>query len=135
MRTHLQGTFLLILLLLAFWHVLGWSTAVIGDALSGESRAISAVPRTIDPASYDPLDNREVAALQAALAEFGYDAGPLDGILGPRTRAAVDQAKAALGLETRPDRLLLQTLTLDPSGRDTGGPIASGHGTDGLEPG
>ena len=110
LRVHIQGTFLLITLLLAFWYALNWSTAVIDDAVSGEDGAIVAVARTGDASDYEPLDNSEVFALQAALADAGYDPGPLDGMLGSRTRRAIDQARAQLGLEGLPDRSFLQAL-------------------------
>ena len=35
----------------------------------------------------DPVD--EMAGIQARLNQLGYDAGPVDGILGPRTKAAI----------------------------------------------
>lgn len=110
LRVHVQGTSLLILLLLAFWYALGWSAAVIGDALDDEDGAIVAVARTGDASDYEPLTNSEVSALQSALADAGYDPGPLDGMLGTRTRRAIDLAKAEFGLETLPDRLFLRRL-------------------------
>ena len=120
LRVHVQGTSLLILLLLAFWYALGWSAAVIGDALSDEDGAIVAVARTGDASDYEPLTNSEVSALQSALADAGYDPGPLDGMLGIRTRRTIDLAKAEFGLEMLPDRLFLtrlRALTGSPGSR------------------
>ncbi|MDA1132809.1 MAG: trypsin-like peptidase domain-containing protein [Proteobacteria bacterium] len=41
----------------------------------------------------------EVARIQAALAQLGYDPGPADGVIGPRTRAAIAAFQADYGLE------------------------------------
>ena len=40
---------------------------------------------------YDTQWSRQVAAVQAALNEMGFDAGGVDGQLGPRTRAALQR--------------------------------------------
>ena len=47
-----------------------------------------------------PWDAGRVRAVQRALARLGYDPGPFDGIVGPRTRAAVRAFQAAAGLTT-----------------------------------
>ena len=36
-----------------------------------------------------PLTNALVALVQRHLTDLGYDAGPVDGLIGPRTRRAV----------------------------------------------
>ena len=121
MRIHLQGTFLLIVLLLAFWGMLDWAGPVIDSAWSGTDGAIVArVPAVSDQPTNavgdtyserdEPLDGDEVAELQAALARFGFDPGPVDGIMGELTRGAADEAKADLGLAAGSDRRLLDTL-------------------------
>ena len=119
MRTHLQGTFLLILLLLVFWGVLNWAVPILDDAVFGEDGAIVArAPlETDDPRAADgvaaedaPLDGNEVLALQSALTQLGYSPGPIDGILGELTRQAVDEAKIDVGLSEASDRRLLNTL-------------------------
>jgi hypothetical protein len=46
-----------------------------------------------------PVDLLEVRALQAALRALGYDVGPLDGVRGPRTKAAVRAYQATAGLK------------------------------------
>ena len=43
-------------------------------------------------------DAGRVRAIQRALARLGYDPGPFDGVIGPRTQAAVRAFQAALGL-------------------------------------
>ena len=119
MRIHLQGTFLLIVLLLVFWGTLNWAAPILDSAVFGEDGAIVArAPlETNDPAAADgvavedaPLDGNEVLALQSALTQLGYSPGPIDGILGELTRQAIDEAKVDVGLEETSDRRLLNTL-------------------------
>ncbi|MCY4422326.1 MAG: peptidoglycan-binding domain-containing protein, partial [Acidimicrobiaceae bacterium] len=100
MRTHLQGAFLLIVLLLAFWWALRWAGPIFDSALGGEDGAIVArapseqdAAAAIQAAADAPLDGNEVAALQAALLQVGYSPGPIDGIMGELTRAAIEEAK------------------------------------------
>lgn len=122
MRTHLQGTFLLIVLLLALWAMLNWAGPVIDSALGGADGAIVAkAPAEPDEQADadgrfseqdDPLDGAEVAELQSALALVGYDPGPVDGIMGDLTRGASDEAKEDLGLAAASDRRLLDTLSV-----------------------
>ena len=118
MRIHLQGTFLLIVLLLVFWWTLNWAVPVLDGAMFGTDGAIvaRAPVEADDPADAErvledePLDGNEVAALQSALTQFGYSPGPIDGILGELTRQAVDEAKTDVGLGEASDRRLLETL-------------------------
>ena len=115
MRTHLQGAFLLIVLLLAFWWALNWAGPIFDSALGGADGAIVARAPTEDTATGEapadaPLDGNEVAALQGALLQVGYSPGPVDGIMGELTRAAIEEAKGDLGLLEASDRQLLETL-------------------------
>ena len=133
MRTHLQGALLLIVLLLAFWWALNWAGPIFDSALGGADGAIVArAPSEEDTAAADeaaddePLDGSEVAALQGALLQVGYSPGPIDGIMGELTRAAIIEAKKDLGLVEASDRKLLETLepaveTLEPA-PDSGEP-------------
>ncbi|MCY4663208.1 MAG: peptidoglycan-binding domain-containing protein [Acidimicrobiaceae bacterium] len=137
MRTHLQGTFLLIVLLLVFWWALSWAVPVLDSAVFGEDGAIvaRARPEVDDPADADrareqnlPLDGNEVAELQGALTQLGFNPGPIDGIMGELTRQAVGEAKTDLGLAEASDRRLLETLSAalealsSASNSDTPGP-------------
>ena len=119
MRTHLQGTFLLIVLLLVFWWTLSWAAPILNSALLGDDGAIVArAPEEVDDraganrdlAEDRPLDGNEVAELQGALTQVGYSPGPVDGIMGELTRQAVDEAKEDLGIAEASDRRLLETL-------------------------
>ncbi len=53
-------------------------------------------------------DRRLVAGTQSGLKDLGYDPGPVDGILGPRTRAAIRafQKDHRLPVDERPTRAL-----------------------------
>ena len=45
----------------------------------------------------DQLDSQQVLELQQWLAQLGYDPGPLDGIMGPKTRAAYGRFASSNG--------------------------------------
>jgi len=71
-----------------------------GEAPGGVSaildivRAQSSSPTS---AAGDTLARAEVALLQARLNTLGFDAGPADGIIGPRTRDAIRSYEAKKG--------------------------------------
>ena len=50
-----------------------------------------------DPDDTSALSRGEVRVLQSRLHELGFDPGPVDGLIGPRTRAAAREAAAMLG--------------------------------------
>lgn len=50
------------------------------------------------PKRKPPLRHDEMMELQSALQRFGYDPGPIDGLLGSRTLAALRAYKSATGL-------------------------------------
>lgn len=45
-----------------------------------------------------PLSRAEIRELQTRLGRLGYDPGPIDGIVGPRTRGAIRAFEADAGL-------------------------------------
>lgn len=146
MRTHLQGAFLLIILLLAFWWTLNWAGPIFDDALGGEDGAIVArapseedAAAAADQAADEPLDGNEVAALQGALLQVGYSPGPIDGIMGELTRTAIDEAKQDLGLVDASDRALLGTLETAvealETAPDSGDPDSEETGSNGPDTG
>jgi peptidoglycan hydrolase-like protein with peptidoglycan-binding domain len=69
------------------------------------------------PRDDTPATREEAAAIQRALAERGYDAGPADGIPGPRTRAAIRayQEDAGLPADGQATRGLAQRLAELPA--------------------
>jgi len=50
------------------------------------------------PKRKPPLRHDEIRELQSALQRFGYDPGPIDGLVGPRTFGAVRAYQTATGL-------------------------------------
>lgn len=78
-----------------------------------------ATPATQAPASQAPAGQAPVAqaydlkVIQAALAAKGYDPGPIDGQMGPKTREAIRQYQAAAGFEVtgNPSAALQRSLT------------------------
>jgi peptidoglycan hydrolase-like protein with peptidoglycan-binding domain len=66
----------------------------------GEPEPDVAAPATPDPASIEAalgLTRDQRAVVQFALAELGHDPGAIDGLLGPRSRAAIDSWQEKLG--------------------------------------
>ncbi len=135
MRTHLQGTFLLIVLLLMFWGMLRWAVPIIDDAIFGGDGAIVArAPQNLidlnDPDALArleanrPLERAEVADLQEVLLLLGYNPGPVDGIMGELTRAAMEQAKADVGFTEESDRQLLESLEALEAEQAAANPLA-----------
>jgi hypothetical protein len=47
------------------------------------------------PKAAKAAGDESVRQLQQALKDKGFDPGPVDGVMGPRTQAAMDQAKSA----------------------------------------
>lgn len=56
----------------------------------------------LDREDNSAMTRDEIAAVQERLAAHGFPAGPVDGLLGPRTSAAIIAFKRARGLVTRP---------------------------------
>ena len=83
------------------------ATVFPGDAATAPARtpapdrepAGASAPSPADPApTPGPPDAERIRAVQRALARLGYDPGPADGLMGPRTRAAIRAFQAASGL-------------------------------------
>lgn len=119
MRIHFQGVALLGLVFLVLLGVGRWAAPVIRESFGSEG-AIQATSSTDPPIGSPediddlPLDSEEIAKLQLLLESIRYDAGGIDGIMGPKTREAANQAKLDL-LDPRfgtaaSDRTLLERL-------------------------
>jgi hypothetical protein len=94
---------------------------------AGDSGPVAALPAPSVPpreraaaltAPVEPMTWDEIREIQGRLSGLGYEVGPLDGVAGPQTRAAILQFQAAVAVpETgAADRDLLQRL------RDKAGP-------------
>ena len=120
MRSHIQGLFLLLGVGIALLVLARFAAPVLSDAF-GEDGAIVAESADVDDvvelAAADqeiaiPLTGDEVAQLQADLTQLGFEPGPIDGILGGGTRAAIDAAIVQYQLDTNAsDRELLEYVT------------------------
>ncbi|MFN4262630.1 MAG: lytic murein transglycosylase [Thioalkalivibrionaceae bacterium] len=98
--------------------ILGWnrsehyavSVGVLADQAAGRPGL-----RVMPPTDVPRLTREHVVRLQEQLNANGFDAGAVDGLMGPRTRAAVRRQQAALGLipDGQPDRMLLARLAID----------------------
>jgi len=76
-----------------------------------------ALPPPIGDAEEPPLQRDEVRDIQARLRAFGFNPGPLDGIAGPATQAAMMhyQQNRELPQTGTIDRQLLEQLRQDPA--------------------
>ncbi|MEN3941620.1 peptidoglycan-binding domain-containing protein [Prosthecobacter sp. SYSU 5D2] len=60
--------------------------------------SMSSIPSTYVSMTYSPTYSLDYS-VQEALAELGYYAGPLDGVIGPMSRLAIANFQADYGLE------------------------------------
>ena len=82
-------------------------SGIMGETLSGGNVAVALLanaiaggtgePVTAWPTDLAPLSKGQLMTLQASLNQLGYDAGPVDGIMGSRTRGALQQFQKARG--------------------------------------
>ena len=77
-----------------------------------------------------PAAESTILEIQQRLNSQGYDAGPEDGIMGPRTRTAIQayQADHALVPDGVPDEDLIQRLRAGVGERRSGEPSADNGG-------
>jgi peptidoglycan hydrolase-like protein with peptidoglycan-binding domain len=77
------------------------------------------------------VETRQVVRAQRRLIDLGYDAGPIDGTAGPRTRSAVEAFQEATG-GAKDGRITPQLLAaLDAAGASSGGQPRDGQPRDG----
>lgn len=120
MRFHIQGLFVLLGAGIALLVMARIAAPVLDDAF-GEDGAIVAessdAEDIVDLAAAEtevdlPLTGDEVAVLQADLTQLGFEPGPIDGILGTGTRAAISAAILQYQLDTAAtDRDVLEYVT------------------------
>lgn len=119
MRFHIQGLFVLLGVGIALLVMARIAAPVLDDAF-GEDGAIVAessdAEDIVDLAAETevdlPLTGDEVAVLQADLTQLGFEPGPIDGILGTGTRAAISAAILQYQLDTAAtDRDVLEYVT------------------------
>ncbi len=120
MRFHIQGLFVLLGVGIALLVMARIAAPVLDDAF-GEDGAIVAessdAEDIVDLAAAEteadlPLTGDEVAVLQADLTQLGFEPGPIDGILGTGTRAAISTAILQYQLDTAAtDRDVLEYVT------------------------
>jgi membrane-bound lytic murein transglycosylase B len=79
-------------------------------------RIAGGTPLANPPPTQEPLSRDDVVRVQEYLAANGYDAGGADGVLGPRSRAALRALQRDLGLPADGflSRQLLERLNLAP---------------------
>ncbi len=116
MKIHIKGIALLGVVFLLLLGVANWAAPVMHEALGSEG-AIQAtsspdpVPGSPDAIANLPLSPDEIANLQAILESINYDVGGIDGIMGPKTKSMIAQAKLDLKLAAgTTDRKLLERL-------------------------
>ena len=87
--------------------------SVAACGMLGPQRPQPAANRT-EAAMRNNLDYVEVRHVQEALDEQGFDAGPVNGVLGPRTRDALEKFQSSKGLPAsgEPDQQTLAKLGL-----------------------
>ena len=78
--------------------------------------ALAIAPPPVAPSTTRRLGNDEVREIQAKLEALGHDPGPVDGIFGPQTVAAVKRYEVATGREPTGavDLSLLERLRREP---------------------
>lgn len=87
----------------------------LADRIAGLGRLRS------EPRDLPRLRTEEVREIQARLNRLGYAAGPVDGIMGSRTRAAIEafQAQHGLPADGYPDRTLIAYLRAADAGGES----------------
>src|SRR5688572_27019019 len=71
---------------------------ILGDALFLQPDGHPSPLFATHPAGFaEPADRELVQAIQASLQETGYYAGPVDGLLGPQTQAAISEFERRSG--------------------------------------
>lgn len=119
MRTHIQGLALLLLLAVTIWGTAQLAGPALGDAFGDDGAVVAESAEDevdlslgIDDQPDEALTETEVGTTQWLLHLQGFLDSPddIDGILGPGTRQAMQEAKGAYGFPQASDRTLLEHL-------------------------
>ena len=73
--------------------------ALVAGSIVASILALSPAAAQTLPNSQPPHTRAQIAAVQSQLSALGYDPGPVDGVLGPRTRDAIRFYELVAGLE------------------------------------
>jgi len=79
--------------------LLALALIVLGLAGCSLLQPASEPARDSDAASTEPATGEEIREIQTLLADRGYDPGPIDGMMGPRTAAAIREYEKEADLE------------------------------------
>ncbi len=107
MHSHIQGLFLLLIVAIALITATRFAAPVVEEAF-GPDGALVAVPVDEDTSveqkeSDDPLTGDEVLVIQGHLHRLGFDPGVIDGLNGPNTATAIDEAIAQYRMQADAD--------------------------------
>ncbi|UYN96529.1 MAG: peptidoglycan-binding protein [Enhydrobacter sp.] len=93
----------------------------IEEPLPDPPTTIEPPPEALTALAAPELDSFEILEIQVRLLELAFDPGPLDGVAGPRTQAAIRRYEGARGEvgEGRVTRVLLDRLRRDTGSVDT----------------
>ena len=114
MRSHIQGVFVLLFVGIALMGLARYAAPVLSEAFGDEGAIIAKSAEPEDPANA-PLTGEEVIELQTNLTALGFDPGPVDGILGSITKAAIAAAinQYELAEESSHRAVLVHTVSLN----------------------
>jgi hypothetical protein len=91
---------------------------------------VEPVPPALTSAPPRPLEITEVLEVQLRLRELSFDPGPLDGVVGARTTAAIAEYEDTRGYEVTgmPSRVLLERLRKEATKRTKAYPVETAKG-------
>jgi peptidoglycan hydrolase-like protein with peptidoglycan-binding domain len=95
-----MSTAAILLRTLAALALLGWAgTGLAGGAVAGSAESAAVAPADVEEPDGPDVDEEDiedlVADAQRLLSASGYDPGPIDGYIGPRTQRAIRAYQAA----------------------------------------
>lgn len=93
------------------------SVAFVGAELGKDTTQAAATESAKEPRPSATLTPETIKVVQEALRDQGYEPGPIDGVAGPKTEAALRAFQSAKGLEQtgRIDFATMAKLGIQPS--------------------